>query len=184
MKPKSEDKDRQIADLKSALYFARQTIMDLMPPDAREVLSAHWHCDTLKDVAAWNTWAVGKVMQMAKAKPGEQMGDMPGRMRAYCPLCGGGVQSPGPEGYAFPTGLLRHLEGSHRSHRCPVFASAYGEVRESVIERSAPGYAGPNLAFMGKTKSPWVVEAEELRAMQAARRGKGAKILPWPDGGG
>lgn len=166
-------RDAEIRKLKTALYFARRTIIDLMPEPLREPLEGATWCKSIEDVQAWQAWAIDKVMALADSKPGAEMGGGTHTVRAYCPLCGGGSQSPAPAGYAMPVGMRRHLEGSHGSRRCEVFSAAIDPCFEEIAEKAKPGYRGPNWEGLRSGLPPWkIVPPEPVRTS--------AKVINFP----
>lgn len=156
-----DPRDAELRDLRNSLYFARSTIIDLMPDPLREPLEAATRCRTIEDVRAWQAWAIARVVSLADRRSGYEMGGDAGVVRAYCPLCGGGSHSPSARGFAMPIGLERHLEGSHGSRQCGVFAAAIEPCYEQIREESRPGYRGPNWHGLPDGLRPWEIAAPE-----------------------
>jgi hypothetical protein len=48
-----------------------------------------------------------------------------GATQIPCPLCGRISSAPYAEGFTWPEGLRRHLEGSHHANACAVTRVAY-----------------------------------------------------------
>lgn len=120
-----------VAELKRKLAAARHVTIGLAPPAARDVLSAYRFCASADDAATWEQWAIERLVAMADARQ-PVVGDEPfGPPRAPCPLCRAGSTK---WGFAVPSGLEMHLEGSHRGERCPVFATALDACLDSVRE--------------------------------------------------
>ena len=154
---------KKIRKLETALYLARSTIISLIPESLQRPLEAAIYCISRQDIHDWERWAIERVMAQAVGRPGLEMG-APGQTRAYCPLCGGGSQAPYTSGFAMPTGMRRHLEGSHGSHRCAVFSAAIDPCFEKIEERAEPGYRGPNWEGLCSGLPPWkIVPPEPVR---------------------
>lgn len=156
-----DTRDAQIRRLKDALYLARRTIIDLMPEPLREPLEAAIWCDSKDDAYEWQAWAIERIIALAESRPSEEMYGTAGTPRAYCPLCKRGAQSPYSQGFAMPTGLRRHLEGSHGSRRCEVFSAAVDQCFEETAEKAKPGYRGPNLEWLRPRLPPWKIVPPE-----------------------
>lgn len=152
--PPAPPRDAKIRELETSLYLARNTFIDLMPPPLQATLEANIWCDSFDALHEWQDWAVGAVIDAADKQPGCEMGDDTHRLRAFCPLCGEGATSAyGPSGYLIPTGLSRHLEGSHRTRRCHVFAAAWKLAAESARESEAG--TGPHFQGLLRSEPPW-----------------------------
>lgn len=170
-----DTRDATIRELQTRLYFARRTIVELMPREIRKFLEASTWCESHHDIGAWQTWAVEAMLNFADKEPGEDMDGPVGTFRAYCPLCGGG--SSGACGYAMPIGMERHLEGSHGNRRCEVFAAAIEPAYESVREKAQAGYRGPNFSHMRQGDPPW---AAKPPSTQPIRNRPSAKLFEFP----
>ena len=59
----SED---EIKRLKDDLYFARSTIVRLMPDNIRAVLENHWSCETREQTYVWANNASDEIIEAAK----------------------------------------------------------------------------------------------------------------------
>ncbi len=153
-----DPRDAEIRRLQDALYASRRAIIQLMPEALRRPLEAARECDSRSDFDAWQAWAIECILDLADCRPGREMNSSADTVRAYCPLCGEGASSPYAKGFSMPTGLRRHLEGSHRSHRCDVFAAAADSCLEDLAERARPGYVGPN--WLVSRTPPWKMEPE------------------------
>lgn len=162
----SDPRDREIRRLRNALYFARMTIIEQVPEELREPLSAATRCKTIEDVRAWQAWAIDRLLTMADSRPTSEMGGDPGTFRACCPLCGGEALSPDRRGFKMPTGLRRHLEGSHGNRRCPVFAAAIDPCVEEIRELAQPDYRGPRLNSVPLGPAPWTLAPEKVSEPQ------------------
>ena len=115
----------EIRQLKDELFFARLTIISLMPERQRRILESYSGCVTRDDTYRWENRIAEELLAMVAVIP-TFSGD-----RAYCPLCGEGSSSGYDEGYSLPVGLTRHLTGWGRSRRCAVIAAAAALARDS-----------------------------------------------------
>lgn len=123
--------------LRNDLYMARLAIIELMPVDVQSILTSFYSCNSREEAVHWIHNTAKKIVELADARPSEEMGD--GRNlspRAFCPLCGQESSTPFMlRGFAIPEGLLRHLLGSHNSHQCNVFKAAEALGREYLAEK-------------------------------------------------
>jgi hypothetical protein len=134
--PKS-DVERRIRTLENELWLARDNIIRIMTDEHRAILRGFYKLSTRAEARAWVRDAAEKILATADAKPGAQMGADNDELRAVCPLCGDGAQSPYLEGYAFPVGLHRHLLGEMNAQQCIVMGTAELLANQSAAERSA-----------------------------------------------
>lgn len=155
-----DNRDALIRKLQADLTDARWTIVGLMPDALQEILTAAIHCQSRQDVRDWETWAIDQLIELAGDRPRRDIGQR-ALTRAYCPLCGGSAQTANTSGFAMPTGLRRHLEGSHGSRRCGVFSAAIDPCFEQIAERSEPGYRGPNWEGLSLGLPPWKIRSPE-----------------------
>ena len=159
-------RDAEIQKLQANLHCARATIVDLVPKPHRDWLEMATLCGNFKDFDAWQAWAIDGLTRGADARPGPEMGGVVGQFRAFCPLCGEGSQAAGLLGYAMPTGLERHLAGSHGSHMCRVFEAAHGNAIERARWEFMPGVRMG--LIRGAGLKPW--ERKEPAAPQAPKQ--------------
>jgi len=154
------DLEAKIRLLLNDLFLAREAIIDLMPEHLRDCLEESISCHSFEDFENWESWAVDRVIAIAELDAHQLA--LRGRIRLPCPLCGGAPQSEDLGGYLLPTGLLRHLEGSHRSTRCRVLTSVANECRQRVLDapdrprisgRSASAWTAPE-PIMAKPSRP------------------------------
>jgi hypothetical protein len=153
--------EAEINRLRSDLYMARTTIVELMPEQVRQLIQ-HYHGFKSHDEAyQWEQDLIGKLIAISQPKPAKEMRDYSSfTERAYCPLCGGSAQSIyGTVGFAFPEGLRRHLAGTYNSGRCLVFEAIRGLSRDSVRREEE------RLAF----------ELQEAQLKQSAGKQKGGR---------
>ena len=88
--------------LERELYSARQTIIDLMPPPVRRILTGMYGCETRDGAYRWRDTVIKELIELSTETN-------PETSRAHCPLCNGSASSPYVEGFALPEGLRRHL---------------------------------------------------------------------------
>jgi len=151
----SDDRDKKIEQLEEELFLARMAIVDLMPEQLRAVLTANFYCESRELLHEWLRWSVEQIIDAADKRPGHEMGDYPGSgQRAYCPLCGSEASSPYTRGFAFPTGLIRHLEGSHSQQQCSVFRAVERMARDRLRGLEA---GGPRIRWSSPRVPPWRV---------------------------
>lgn len=103
-----------------------------MPEDVQRILSAHYECESYRDVRDWREWAVRKIVQRADTSTARHSSAGP---RAVCPLCRESSRNRYVEGFALPVGLERHLTGYGQSYQCGVFRAADQEALEAQWSR-------------------------------------------------
>lgn len=158
--PLPDERDRIIDRLKGELYLARYALIELMPDPQRDLLEASHFCRSMADLDAWSRWAIDGLVRLADTRPGPQMGGAVGTVRAKCPLCGRGAQTPYSEGFLVPVGMHRHLDGSHGSRRCSVFGAAFDLAIEHVRRRDKLGSPALTLTRGPPTSPPWATKPE------------------------
>lgn len=128
--------EEEIVRLRNELYFTRRALIEMTPQGAQDVLLNYYNCKSREDVFRWLNEAIEKIVGLAEAKPARQMGDYGGSgNRAYCPLCHRGSDNPfGINGFAFPGGLERHLEGSYNARQCDVIKAALGMALDHLTD--------------------------------------------------
>lgn len=113
-----------IRRLEEDLFMARRTIVELMPEQFQRVLDS-FRGDDRTAVWEWAEKAADQIVDLCDTAEQKYYDGYPlGAPRAPCPLCGGGSSTPYDKGFALPTGLFRHLMGSHNSRQCEVFGAA------------------------------------------------------------
>src|SRR5690606_29771429 len=107
MKSRSVSLEVECRKLRSELYMARTTILELMPEAVQEAVKGYVSCKTHDDVWQWKRGAIENILLLAQSKPAKEMDEYASSTdRAYCPLCGGSAQTIyGGKGFAFPDGL-------------------------------------------------------------------------------
>jgi len=136
--------EAEIARLRSDLYFTRRAIIDLAPAKTQDLLNSYFQkCKTRADAGSWISDLVKSLIALADARPAKEMGDHDGTIdRALCPVCGGSADNVfDVRGFAVPTDLQRHLEGSDNTRECEVMKAAKGLAIEYVtdLEGGTPG---------------------------------------------
>jgi len=104
--------------MREEMYVLRQAVLSLVPERFRILIKPPYSF-TQEQGRSWQYETVRKVLELVEADP---------QGRAPCPLCGETTQTYGV-GFAVPTGLERHLLGSHQSRRCDVMHAAKGLLR-------------------------------------------------------
>jgi len=108
-------------DIEAALHEAQELILELMPDNIRSILQTRM-TSSFGAIYNWRRAVIPPVVEHA-------LHDDTGRGR--CPLCHRGPDQGVHVGFTLPTGLTRHLEGSHNFYRCGVMA-----VAEAVAKRT------------------------------------------------
>jgi hypothetical protein len=116
----SFDYEREIAKLREALFRARSAVIDMVPPKAEGLFGGVFSCQSRDEALKWFDHLVVKALEIADSKEARQIGDWGAGARAFCPLCGDGSSSPYAQGFAYPEGLRRHLDGSYNARQCRV----------------------------------------------------------------
>jgi len=125
--------DSELQKLRSELFWARMTVFYLMPAPVRAVLESYSQCTSLEKLVDWERLTVQGIVQLADARPAEEMGDWPNSTpRALCPLCGASSSWGHVTAFTIPDGLVRHLLGSHRATQCRVFRVMYALANQFV----------------------------------------------------
>lgn len=117
--------EQRIAQLESDLAMARWAIIQLMPFETQRVLIRVLDAKTRMELLHVSERTAEQLVDLCE-NPTQRTwhGEPLGAPRSPCPLCGGGTASAYDEGYALPSGLMRHLLGSHNSRQCTVFEAA------------------------------------------------------------
>jgi hypothetical protein len=120
-------RDQTIEELKQALRTSLSDILFELPHSTYAVVSAPG-VTSEEDLRAWRADLANRVLALAEPKSGADMGDpWYNGERAYCPLCSGSASpifKPHDTGFAYPSGLMMHLQGSGNANRCPVMSLA------------------------------------------------------------
>lgn len=114
--------EKEIEKLRQELSSANRTILDLMPPNIRQILDSYHSCTSTDSIHEWRVEAIEKLIRSAKILSREEGSYWD--ERAYCPLCGDGSTSPYASGFKVPEGLRRHLDGYGNNSRCGVMVAA------------------------------------------------------------
>ncbi|WP_158985803.1 hypothetical protein [Lysobacter panacisoli] len=100
-------------------------IINLMPPEAKKLLMSHYGRPSDQPLWDWASETAEKLIEQCQnVIQATYQGQPFGAPRAYCPLCGDGSSSFYEEGFALPTGLMRHLTGYGNMRQCEVFRAA------------------------------------------------------------
>lgn len=120
--PLTDPHEQEIKRLQSEIYRLRNVIVKQVPESLRTILTSYHQCESKDGASGWELLAADQVVQTATVLPhpeGAFLGD-----RAYCPLCGDGVESRYESGFSHPEGLRRHLIGWGNVAKCSIFAAA------------------------------------------------------------
>lgn len=104
--------------MREEIYLLRRTILSLIPEPFQGLIEPPYEF-TREEGRRWGFEVVSRIIEHTKP-------DAHGR--AACPLCGQVTQTYGV-GFSIPTGLERHLLGTHRSIQCDVMHAAIGLLR-------------------------------------------------------
>jgi hypothetical protein len=118
---------RSIEELEERLFRAREALQSLLPEATYELLASDQACLTREDVGKWHSGVVESALKMAKII------QQPGKLRAFCPLCGGSTTAPNAQDFDFPEGLTIHLLGQRSAHECAILR-AYRELALDNVE--------------------------------------------------
>jgi hypothetical protein len=127
--------EERIRQLEEELYVARHDIVELMPLEAKDLLTSYYSCSSSQEFGAWKLDVINRLVSMAERDP-EASGVV--QDRGYCPLCKGGSTGLYDLGFALPNGLFGHLlgHGYGNRHQCPVthaaFQNAYHSLRDTL----------------------------------------------------
>lgn len=110
-----------ILELESAGLF--DAVLRRLPDSLRAAIAALVHARSEQQFEECHRAAIDATLDFAAAS------DKP---RVVCPLCADSASTvyEGEEGFAFPTGLHKHLAGHQRSHECVVLAAARRRAAE------------------------------------------------------
>ncbi|MNF83121.1 hypothetical protein D3C85_469060 [compost metagenome] len=121
----------EIQTLRTDLFMARLTILELMSEPAKNALEGFSGCRSLEEVQRWERNAIEKLLSLVQTSAGERHSLLEGAQRVSCPLCKKSRQgNHGSMGFTFPRGLRRHFAGTHNSYQCPVFEATLGLCRQ------------------------------------------------------
>lgn len=88
-RPRLIMQSEEVKRLKSDLWFARHTVLELIPESLRSGLTSYYHCSSVGETYGWWHAVVEKIIGLAQPLPTNLTF---GSERALCPLCGGGAQ--------------------------------------------------------------------------------------------
>ena len=109
--------DDKIKRLKEELWFARKTIIELLPGPFSDLFRGYYSCNNRSESIEWMNNLLAEIIENTSVieSPHSYFGDT-----ARCPLCGATSSDPYRDGFTFPEGLRRHLEGYGNTHQCSV----------------------------------------------------------------
>lgn len=128
MRYHSDSPEKRIRELENELWIARETLINLLPDKLHTLLNSFEKCKTKEEASQWMKDVIEKILIHVKTDPFDSRSD---RSRACCPLCGSGTEDRhGEKGFAFPTGLRRHLTGFGNTTMCPVMRQVGPHAKE------------------------------------------------------
>jgi hypothetical protein len=133
---KIDSRDSEIRELENDLYFARSTVLDLLPESIQDILKSYYQVGTVKETYMWLGDVSSDLIDVASPLPRESVYEM--NDRAICPLCGCGPQSLYDKGFVLPEGLRRHLEGGGNSSQCKVLKVVSGLANDAWDRKFHP----------------------------------------------
>lgn len=104
--------------MREEMWRLRMAVLSLVPEKFRTIVNPPYKFSSTEGFQ-WEHTVTGTILQMLETDAGG---------RSACPLCGETTQTEGV-GFSIPTGLERHLLGSHKSHQCVVMYAAKGLLR-------------------------------------------------------
>lgn len=120
-------KDDEIKRLKEELWFARTTIIDLVPAPFCEFFRGYYHCNTRSEGYEWRRNLVAEIIENTPVDDQENFGF---QRTTRCPLCDDSPSHFYRDGFTFPEGLRRHLTGFGNTNQCSVMREVYALVRD------------------------------------------------------
>lgn len=110
------------------LFTLRHALVAIAPPDLRSLFREAGSVKTWEERTLYETCLVDAALDRAQVIETVWDGD-----RAPCPFCGETPQPPGPpQGFAYPNGLIMHLEGSGNARLCDVMDALMSWARNSI----------------------------------------------------
>ena len=164
MRYSSKNPEEKIQKLESELWIARETILHLMPDKLCVLLNSYSDCKSKEETRQWMGAVIEKLLTHVNTDPFDSRRD---RSRAFCPLCGSGIQDRDEEkGFAIPEGLRRHFTGYGNMRMCPVIGQIGPHAKEYWKEMFAEQEQ---------------IEKEKMAAILKARREKETLYQVRPD---
>jgi len=113
-------------------------LIGIAAPEFQDLLHGIFSCKRRKEAYEWQRIATEKIIERVKPSPAKEMGDVPHNgPRAYCPMCGGSPDNIYQiQGFAYPEGLRRHLEGSFNARQCDVMKAALAIAFETAEDEA------------------------------------------------
>jgi hypothetical protein len=133
--PSSEE--HKIEQLQEKVMLLRMALNHLVPLNIQILLASYSDCASVDDVSQWVRELCEKVVELGEPAPDNELRDLLGQDRVYCPLCKNGSSSPYDRGFAYPGGLLRHLEGYGNARECVFMRIARTEAMNYVRDEDA-----------------------------------------------
>ena len=121
--------------LENRLIRAQEAVIDLSPPEFRELLMSWRKCESFYELShQWRDNVADIVVAAAEEQIGVGEGLRDGEV--YCPLCKKGNAGPYGGGFLYPLGLRRHLLGQTRGFQCDVTEVIFEMTSNRLIEFS------------------------------------------------
>lgn len=149
MRRSQVDLEAEVARLRGELWSVRTALTTMASRDFLDLFHGIFSCKSREGAYDWFRFAVEKTLERVKPRQAQEMGDVSyNGPRAYCPMCGGSADNIHHiQGFAYPEGLRRHLEGSYNARHCDVMKAALDlacEAAETAQRRARP--VGPSEA--------------------------------------
>jgi hypothetical protein len=129
--PYSKSTDDRIERLEGELYLARRTMLSVLPERHRDCLDTFRSATTRRDLHAWESGVIEKLVEMAEPGPEDYFGSR----RAPCPLCKDEGSGPYTVGFKLDEGLRRHLSGWGKIRQCNVTREAFAFARYCLRDK-------------------------------------------------
>ena len=117
--------ENRLGETELKLYYTRELVLRLLPKELRTLLKDY---SLGEDWYSWDMRVIERVVSLATVSD-DGMGYSSDR--GHCPLCKHGVDYP--QGFTLPTGLTRHLSGSHGAKICEVMEAATRVAKDHFL---------------------------------------------------
>jgi hypothetical protein len=133
--------EERIRRLKDKLDELRRNVIHSVPDKFQEMLTRWGELEPDFKPYMWQIDLVNKVIENTEVIPAANEYS---KDRARCPLCNGCPELRS-DGFAFPIGLGRHLDGYGNQRQCHVVRAALDIVQERHFDKYPERY--PHLAY-------------------------------------
>jgi|HubBroStandDraft_4_1064222.scaffolds.fasta_scaffold282669_1 hypothetical protein len=117
MKRPPRTSEEEIVKLQQDVRLLWESVEALLPEEFAALLKSYGDCGTLGEAMVWHDKVIEKIMATAEPREGASN-------RVRCPLCKGSSTSPYDDGFVYPGGLRRHLEGEANARECPIMRAS------------------------------------------------------------